>query len=236
MKNHSHNPHDIEKRLSQPASVSYLRDWIYGGIDGVITTFAIVSSVVGANLNAYIIIVLGLANIVADGFSMAASNYLGTKSEVEEYEHYKHMEQSHMKHYPQGEKQEIETIFRRKGFRGSVLNKIVDAIVANEDLWLETMLREEHGLPAQIRQPWKAALATFSAFLLCGIVPLLSYVIGLAYPFYWSLGLTALTFIAIGSIKSRWSIHSWWYSGLTTLAVGGVAAALAFVVGYMFRL
>jgi VIT1/CCC1 family predicted Fe2+/Mn2+ transporter len=146
------------------------------------------------------------------------------------------MEQWHMKYYPQGERQEIKTIFYQKGFTGSVLNQIVDAIVANEELWLETMLREEHGLPAQIRQPWRAALATFSAFVLCGLVPLLSYVIGLSQPFYWSCGLTALMFIAIGAIKSRWSIHSFWYSALTTLAVGGIAATLAFVVGYMFRL
>lgn len=80
---HSHLPHDIAERLEKGPSINYLRDWIYGGIDGVITTFAIIAGVVGAELSFGIVIVLGAANILADGFSMAASNYSGTKAEHE---------------------------------------------------------------------------------------------------------------------------------------------------------
>ncbi|HFD2274735.1 TPA: VIT1/CCC1 transporter family protein, partial [Legionella pneumophila] len=77
---HGHSQKEIRERLTQTPSQNYLRDWIYGGIDGVVTTFAIVSGVVGGQLSSLVILILGFANLLADGFSMAASNYLGTKS------------------------------------------------------------------------------------------------------------------------------------------------------------
>jgi hypothetical protein len=82
---HGHNPHDVAKRLKQGPHVSYLRDWIYGGIDGTVTTFAVVAGVVGADLSTKVLLILGAANLFADGFSMAAANFTGTKAEMEEY-------------------------------------------------------------------------------------------------------------------------------------------------------
>ena len=81
-----HTTEAIRDRLDADPKVSYLRDWVYGGIDGAVTTFAIVAGVVGADMGARVILILGLANLLADGFSMAAGNYSGTKSEVEDYE------------------------------------------------------------------------------------------------------------------------------------------------------
>ena len=82
---HDHSTEAIRERLESGNEASYLRDWIYGGIDGAVTTFAIVSGVIGADLSTKVILILGAANIVADGFSMAASNYTGTKAENEEF-------------------------------------------------------------------------------------------------------------------------------------------------------
>ena len=81
---HGHSVEEIRQRLSSERQVSYVRDWVYGGIDGAITTFAIVAGVVGAALSSKVIIILGLANLLADGLSMAASNYSGTKAEVDD--------------------------------------------------------------------------------------------------------------------------------------------------------
>jgi len=81
---HEHTREAIRRRLQQGASPSYLRDWVYGGIDGAVTTFAVIAGVAGASLSAKIVVILGLANMVADGFSMAASNYSGTKTEVDD--------------------------------------------------------------------------------------------------------------------------------------------------------
>src|SRR5688572_12463591 len=89
---HQHTPEDIARRLLAGPRSSHIRDFIYGGIDGTVTTFAVVSGVVGAGLASETVIILGCANLLADGFSMAASNYLGTKTEhdekkrIEEYE------------------------------------------------------------------------------------------------------------------------------------------------------
>jgi VIT1/CCC1 family predicted Fe2+/Mn2+ transporter len=93
------------------------------------------------------------------------------------------------------------------------------------------MLTEEYGLPGTLRSPVKAAASTFLAFLICGFVPLLPFVINLPAPIYLSTASTAAVFFAIGSVKSLWSLTAWWRSGLETLAIGMAAAALAFAAG-----
>lgn len=95
------------------------------------------------------------------------------------------------------------------------------------------MMAVEYGLPPVDERPVRAAAVIFGAFILAGMFPLLPYLIGLADPFLWSIGIAACTFFAIGTIKSRWSLAPWWQSGIETLLIGGVAAALAYAVGVM---
>src|SRR3990167_9786712 len=118
---HEHTPKEIAERFAKSPSQSYLRDWIYGGIDGTVTTFAVVSGVVGGQLSPLVILILGFANLIADGFSMATSNYLGTKSELEQYQHYKAIEAKHIEITPDGEREEIRQIFQNKGLTGEIL-------------------------------------------------------------------------------------------------------------------
>ena len=99
---HGHHPGEIAERLEKGPRASYLRDWVYGGIDGTVTTFAIMAGVVGADLSAGVVIVLGIANLLADGFSMAAANYSSTKTEIEEYEQIRRMEERHVDLAPEG--------------------------------------------------------------------------------------------------------------------------------------
>lgn len=237
---HEHTTEAIRERLEAGPQASYLRDWIYGGIDGAVTTFAIVSGVIGANLSTSIILVLGAANIVADGFSMAASNYTGTKSELEEYDRLRAHEEYQMVHDPVGETEEIREIYRAKGFEGDDLERAVDIITSDKECWVTTMLTEEYGLPLSERSPLTAAGGTFVAFLMCGLVPLLPFglvpaLLEQAEAFLWSAFLTGIIFFIIGSVKSRWSVVSWWRSGLETLVIGLVAAGMAYVIGYWLR-
>lgn len=232
---HGHSKKEIAERLAKTPQQSYLRDWIYGGIDGTVTTFAVVSGVVGGQLSPLVILILGFANLLADGFSMASSNYLGTKSELEQQQHYKAIEAKHIAITPYGEKDEVRQIFRNKGLKGDALENVVNAITANKPLWINTMLQEEYGLPVVIRSPHKAALYTFIAFILFGLVPLLPYVLNFSTPFFWSCFLTGLVFFSIGSIKSHWSLHSWLYSGIETLIIGAVTAALAYFIGLLLH-
>lgn len=232
---HEHDPESIRRRLADGPGAHYLRDFIYGGIDGAVTTFAVVSGVVGASLQPAVVIILGIANLLADGFSMAASNYSGTRAELDLRHHLVLVEKRHIETDPHGEREEIRQIFERKGFTGALLERIVEVITGERGRWIKTMLSEEYGLPMEDRSPLKAAAATFLAFLVCGTAPLVPYLFSLEPRFSWSIGLTATVFFAIGSVRSRWSIYPWWQTGLSTFAIGSVAAGLAYLVGYVLR-
>jgi VIT1/CCC1 family predicted Fe2+/Mn2+ transporter len=232
---HDHTPQEIEKRLASGPQHNYLRDWIYGGIDGAVTTFAIVSGVAGARLSPWVILVMGFANLFADGFSMAASNFLGTKAEQDDLNRLEEVEGRHIDLAPEGEREEVRQIFQQKGFEGEDLQRVVELVTADRSRWIRTMLTEEYGLPSEVRSPWIAALSTFTAFLICGVVPLIPYLLATTGPLKLSIIMTGITFFAIGSVKSRWSTVSWWRSGMVTLAVGAIAAALAYAVGMLLR-
>src|SRR6185503_7632863 len=99
---HDHSPEAIRKRLETGPTHNYLRDWIYGGIDGSVTTLAVVTGVAGAQLSKWIILALGFANLFADGFSMAASNYLGTRAEHDDWRRLEQIENRHIELAPEG--------------------------------------------------------------------------------------------------------------------------------------
>ncbi len=231
---HEHTYEAIADRIAS-SNHNYIRDFIYGGIDGAVTTFAVVSGVSGAELSPSIVLILGFANLVADGFSMAASNYLGTKAEQDDYHRLEKIEYRHIELEPEGEREEVRQIYSEKGFEGEELEKAVELITSDKDRWVKTMLTEEYGLPAQIRSPWNAAFATFAAFVACGIVPLLPYLFSSPSSFLVSCIMTGVTFFLIGSFKSRWSTTSWLRSGIETLLVGALAAGLAYGIGVMLK-
>jgi VIT1/CCC1 family predicted Fe2+/Mn2+ transporter len=231
---HEHTTEAIADRIAA-SNHNYIRDFIYGGIDGAVTTFAVVSGVSGAELSPTIVLILGFANLAADGFSMAASNYLGTRAEMDDYKRIEKIEYRHIEVAPEGEREEVRQIYREKGFEGDELENAVNLITADKDRWVKTMLADEYGLAAEVRSPWYAAFATFSAFVICGLVPLLPYLFGATSSFLVSCILTGVTFFLIGSFKSRWSTSSWLRSGLETLFVGALAASLAYVVGVLLK-
>jgi vacuolar iron transporter family protein len=232
---HEHSPEAIRRRLESGPKHNYLRDWIYGGIDGAVTTLAVVTGVAGAELSNWIILALGFANLFADGFSMASSNYLGTRSEHDDWQRLQNIENRHIDLAPEGEREEVRQIFERKGFEGEELRRIVELITSDRERWVQTMLMDEYGLPHAVRSPWIAALCTFTAFLICGLSPLIPYLFGTEHAFTLSILLTGIIFFVIGSVKSRWSTSSWWHSGFTTLLVGGIAASLAYLTGVIIK-
>lgn len=235
-----HTPEAIRARLEQGPQSNYLRDLVYGAIDGVVTTFAVVSGVAGAGLDTAIVLIMGLANLVADGFSMATANYLGVRSELQRRDKLKRVEEEHIRTYPDGEVEEIRQIFRQKGFDGEELERIVEVMTSDRGRWIETMLAEEHGLPAQTPSPLRAAAATFAAFVVAGSAPLAPFLWSYWGPiagdvYAWSAGLTAAAFLFVGALKAGFVSQSPWRSALETLGVGGAAAALAFVVGVLLQ-
>lgn len=230
---HDHTREAIGARLACETRNNYLRDWIYGGIDGAVTTFAIVAGVVGADMSSVVVLVLGLANVLADGFAMAASNYTGTQAERDDYDRLLAVERRHIAMVPAGEREEIRQIFAAKGFSGDDLERIVAVITSDDARWARTMMVEEYGLSPTPKSPLLAAFSTFVAFVLCGLAPLVAYLaMGGLLPCVIG---TGLVFFSIGAIKSRWSLLPWWRSGLGTFAIGMCAAAIAFGVGFGLR-
>ncbi len=233
-----HRPEVISEKLKRPAKENVVSDAVLGGIDGCVTTFAVVSGVVGAGLSPSVALVLGFANLIADGFSMGVSNYESIKTDREFIQTIRDSEKEHIDRIPSGEREEIRQIFMNKGFSGEVLEEIVNTISADENLWIETMLTEEHGVQKTSKNPVKAAIATFLSFVAVGSIPLIPFILpGLEKysQFILSAVLAAFMFFSIGVMKSRIFYKPMIRSGLGTLLTGGTAAALAFLVGYVLR-
>lgn len=232
---HSHDAKAIAARLADGNKPSYLRDFVYGGIDGSVTTFAVVAGVEGASLSSGIVLILGLANLLADGFSMAAGNYSGTKTVLDDMARLHEIEKKHIRLDPEGEREEVRQILASKGLTGHTLEDAVGAVTGDRETWIRIMLTEEYGIPPVLPSPLKAAFVTFVAFLICGAVPLLPFALGLGEPFTVSVVMTGIVFLAIGAAKSRWSLAPWWRSAIETFLIGATASALAYVVGMLLQ-
>lgn len=233
-----HGAGAIRTRLAGKPKRSYLGDAVLGGIDGCVTTFAVVAGATGAAFPGTVVVILGLANLVADGFSMAVSNYQGTKTEHESLARTMREENEEIRVYPEGEREEIRQIFARKGFSGETLERIVEVISADRDVWIDTMLKEEHGLQPDGADPMRAGVATFAAFIVAGLLPLLPFLSPWEIPierFALSAAVTAVAFFGIGVARGMVLGRSRLRAGIETLLMGGGAAVLAFVIALLLR-
>lgn len=215
----------------------YLKDIVFAANDGIITTFAVVAGVAGADLAPAIILIIGFANLIADGFSMAAGNYLGTKSEKEFYQKEAAIEAQEIEETPEKEKEEIRKILAERGYADEDLTKMEALISSNKNFWVDFMMHEEIGLFApKTESPLKNGLATFIAFILAGAVPIIPYlVIGGGGSFSISIIFSATALFTIGALRKFFSQRSWILSGLEMLFVGGFAATIAYLIGFLLK-
>jgi vacuolar iron transporter family protein len=233
-----HSAEAIQRRLSETKETSYLRDAVLGAMDGAITTFAIVAGAIGGGFSGVVVVVLGVAKLTADAVSMAVGNYLGTYSESQRIERVRAHERFHIQAQPEGEREEVRQIFRRKGFDGQVLENIVRVLSADQQQWIDTMIREEYGLPTTTANPLRAALATFFAFIGVGALPLLPFLVTVADPsqaFIQSAVFTAFAFVGVGLFRGFALKRSLWRSALETLMAGSAAAMIAYAVGHWLQ-
>lgn len=231
-----HTPDAVADRLARQPDHSYLRDAVYGAIDGAVTTFAVVAGVAGAGLRSSVVIILGMANLIADGFSMAASNYVGTRTERQQHDRARAEEHRQIGLYPEGEREEIRQILASKGLTGRALDEAVDAVTSDVEQWVDVMLTDELGLAPHLPNAARAASMTFVAFLAIGLLPLLPFIVAsllldVEQPFSWSAVMTAVAFFAVGVAKGRLVGQHPLRSGLEVLAIGGAAAVLAYLAG-----
>ncbi len=222
----------------------YVKSLIYGGVDGIITTFAIVAGVVGAQLDFSAIIILGFANLLADGLSMGIGDYLSSKSEREYEQGEREREEWEVEHYPEGEKKEMIEIYEDKGISSEEAQAIVEILSKYPKAWVDVMMAEELGIIETDESPAKNGIATFLSFALFGFVPLITYVIAQLWPylvenqnvsFLIACIITGLTLFVLGSLKVKVTGKNFIRSGLEMLALGGLAAAAAYGIGFGLR-
>jgi vacuolar iron transporter family protein len=220
---------------------SYLPEFIYGGIDGTITTFAVVSGAMGAKMDATVIIILGVANLIADGFSMSVGNFFSNKSQRDSYEKFKANEYYEIENMHDSEVEEIREIFRKKGFKEPLLQKVVDVIVSDKDIWVDTMMKEELLMIQDEKTPVKTAAATFLSFNILGFIPLSFYILSIWLPieydqlFLYSCITTGLSLAFIGSLKSVMNKKNITFGIIETIGLGGIAAILAYFAGAVLQ-
>lgn len=216
---------------------NWLPDFVYGGIDGAVTTFAIVAGVVGAGLSTPIILIMGFANLIADGFSMAVGKYSSDKAELDRIRAIEADEQRSIEEKPKEEREEVKQILKQFGFSGANLRQAQRVITSNKDAWVHLMLHHEFHILEDNIQPKKGALATFVAFNLVGLVPLLGYLLQLIIPmndsgvFMATCVATLVALFLVGVVKTRFTDQKWLWGGLETAAIGGIAAAIAYGLG-----
>jgi VIT1/CCC1 family predicted Fe2+/Mn2+ transporter len=233
-----HRPDKVRERIAAKGGESALGDAVLGAVDGIVTTFAVVAGSAGGRLSTDVVIILGLANLIGDGFSMAVSNYLSTRSRREEVDEARKDESWQIDRYPVGEYREVREIFARKGFRGATLNRIVEVITRDRDVWIDTMLEEELNLQRVPASPWRAAVVTFIAFGIFGSIPLIPFLFPIfpqQHLFLMSSTLSAAAFALLGVWKGLMLQRPAFRSGMQTLLIGSIAAILAYTVGALLH-
>ncbi len=239
----AHDPERIRQAEERHAGASgrYLSEMVYGSLDGVITTFAVVSGVAGARFGTGVVLVLGLANLLGDGLSMAAGAYLSARSDLDYYRREREREEWEIEHFPEGEREELRTVYRDMGFSEEDVETLVRIQTRDRKLWVDMMMVHELGLLRENVRPFRSALATFAAFVTAGAVPLLAYVAGLTHPwpasvmFAWSVAATGATLFGLGAARTLVTGVGWLRGGIEMLMVGGAAAAVAYGVGALLR-
>lgn len=229
--------HSKHKEIHDNGSGKYLKSWVYGGVDGIITTFAVVAGVAGAALNVNIILILGFANLIADGISMAIGDYLSTKSQNEYYEIERKRESWELKNHPEGEEKEMLEIYKKKGLNKKDSKALVNILKRNKKFWIDTMMNDELGLKKPEESPAKSGIVTFTSFVLFGFIPLILYVLGwifnftISKGFMWTSMLAGVSMFFLGAMKTKVTQKNWLRSGAETLLIGGVAATAAYFIG-----
>lgn len=214
---------------------------VYGGLDGIVTTFAVVSGVAGADLGSGVILILGLANLFADGVSMAVGSYLSSKSEHEYYLRERRTERWEIEQFPEAERAELIGLYRERGYPDADAHGLTEIQTRRPESWINAMMAEEHGLLDVEVNPLHRGLATFGAFVVAGSVPLLAFLFGLLFPFVADIAfplsaiLSALALFGLGAAKVFVTERQLVRSGLEMLLVGGLAAGVAYLVGFFLQ-
>eukprot|EP00698_Gefionella_okellyi_P007739 TRINITY_DN1891_c0_g1_i1.p1 TRINITY_DN1891_c0_g1~~TRINITY_DN1891_c0_g1_i1.p1 ORF type:complete len:299 (-),score=63.86 TRINITY_DN1891_c0_g1_i1:972-1868(-) len=240
-----HQAHGTTKHREPHNSVgAYIRSAVYGGLDGIICIFGVVSGVTGGQLPWTVLIVIGIANLLSDALSMGLGDYISTNAEVLYAASERKRERWECDNYLEGEIEEMIEFYEKKGLSNPDATRVVELLSKDKDIFVDFMMIEELGIlpEEESRDAWKHGLVTFAAFVLFGSVPLASFVVAYATMhvdestawqcFLVACGFTLLTLFILGAIKARFTNERWYWSGMQTTLLGGAAAGIAYGISY----
>lgn len=223
-------PRHIEPHLKESSSI---RDFVFGFGDGVNTSLGIAAGVGGADASSNIIILAALVAMFTGAKAMAVQNYLAVKSHRELLKSEIDREIWEIENKPEDERQEIEDIYKAKGFSGKDLEMIVNKITSDKKVWLDTMLNEELNLNLEIvGHPLKSALRMFVSFLVGGILPIIPFFFAEGYvPLFIAIGISLSTSFVVGAVKSKMAQTSIIKGGIEMAGLGTGIALIGFGIG-----
>ena len=230
---HLHNQIDPHRR-----SASGLSDIILGGQDGLVNVLGVILGVAAATHDPRIVLVAGLAATFAESVSMGAVAYTSTLADADYYDSEKEREMRHIEQTPRLERDEIRQIYADKGFKGALLDQIVDTITANRDVWVAVMMAEEHQLtPVDRSQAWKAALVVGFSAIVGSLIPLLPFaLLPVGSSMVVSVIITALVLFFVGVYKARVTVGKPVRSGLEMAVIGTLSALVGYAVGALLKI
>lgn len=208
----------------------YLGEAVFGALDGTVTTFAIMAGALGANLTKTSIIILGLANLLADGFSMAASSFLSQRSHNQFVQKELVESLAAIEEADPATIRKLEKIYRHKGFRGQDFIHIYKAIKHDPDSFAQEVLLSE-GIDTTYTKPTISGLVSFFSFVIVGCTPILAVFIFPSFGFQAVIIFVALVLFAVGSLRSLLTSVSWYRGGLEVMVAGLTASAIAYFIG-----
>eukprot|EP01016_Furgasonia_blochmanni_P047981 TRINITY_DN7104_c0_g1_i6.p1 TRINITY_DN7104_c0_g1~~TRINITY_DN7104_c0_g1_i6.p1 ORF type:complete len:276 (-),score=63.38 TRINITY_DN7104_c0_g1_i6:413-1240(-) len=214
-----------------------IKSFVYGGLDGIVTTAAVASGAEGATLSLGVILILGFSHLLADALSMAFSDFLGTKAELDYQKGEREREAWEVENYPEGERLEMKEIYMEKGLSETDADAVCDILVRNKEAWIDVMMCQELGIVQGDDNPVKNGLVTFFSFIVFGIIPLISYLVAYIFEFTSNLFLamlimTAFTLLLLGAIKARVSGEKEWKAALETFLLGAIAIIVSYLIGW----
>jgi VIT1/CCC1 family predicted Fe2+/Mn2+ transporter len=223
---------DVGKSHRSGATGNALRAGVFGVNDGLISNAALIFGVAGATTDPSIIVLTGVAGLLAGAFSMAAGEYVSVRSQREMFEYQIGLERDELEEYPEEEAAELALIYAAKGINPVEARRLADKLMEDPERALDTLAREELGLnPDDLGSPWVAAISSFSAFTAGAALPLLPFLLGHNHALPVSIGLTGLGLFAVGASLSLFTGRHALLSGLRMLAIGGAAGLATYFIG-----
>jgi VIT1/CCC1 family predicted Fe2+/Mn2+ transporter len=212
-----------------------LRATVFGVSDGLVSNTALVMGVAGSGISHTVTLLAGAAGLLAGSFSMAAGEYISMSSQREMYQREIALEQAELEEKPEEERAELALIYRAKGLDRPEAERLAGTIMADREVALDTMAREELGLdPGQLGSPWVAAISSLLSFASGAFVVVLPYLIGSGTAALGSaVGLALVAMFAVGATIGTLNGRSAIRMGLRQMLVGALAAAVTFGVGHL---